>query len=138
MIYILFNDVGLPIGYTDRNPQTENYQSRWDWTSYEVVHGLAMRLTALTGINFVGTDAGPHVSPRYDVVRAPHVGDKVSYSFNGDTYPDGQIVKVTKGLTAVTSSGKRYRRYKQTGSWIMEGGTWSLVQGHISERNPHF
>lgn len=80
-----------------------------------------------------------NVSPKFSVVPVPAVGDKVSYGFNGDYYPDGEIVRVSKGnLTVTTSGGHRYYRRGNTASWIQAGGTWSLVPGHINERNPSF
>lgn len=113
-------------------------ESRWDWTSLEQVQGLAMFVTAISGEDHIGTDSGPNVSPRFDIVRAPRVGDDVSYSFNGDTYPCGTIVRITDGGMAITSTGKRFNRYKNSGSWLMVGGTWSMVHGHYTERNESF
>lgn len=72
------------------------------------------------------------------MTRVPAVGDPVSYSFNGDSYPDGHVTKVSKTLRVTTSSGKVYRRKGLTGAWIAEGGTWSLGFGHVSKRNPEF
>lgn len=90
---------------------------------------------------FIPVDAGPHTHPRFDVIEAFKVGDAVSYSFNGDTYPDGEIIKIGGGRreTITTSTGRRYNRYKLTGSWRSAGtGTWALCRGHIYEQNPSF
>ena len=83
-------------------------------------------------------DAGPHCWPLFSIVTPPAVGDKVSYAFNGDCTPDGEVVKVSKSLKVVTTStvAKFYRR-RESGAWIKDG-TWSLVPGHVSKRNPHF
>lgn len=114
--------------------------SRWDFDSFAKAEQIAAGATKVTGELHVAVDSGPYVSPRFDVVRAPAVGDKVSYGFNGDYYPDGVIVSVGSGVQMVvkTSTGQTYRRRRQTGSWRQAGGTWSLVQGHIDERNPSF
>jgi hypothetical protein len=145
MLFVKFNlETGLPIAVTDEFPAeckanwNPAWKNRWDWTTFDRVVELATYITALTGDLHVGTDAGAHVSPRYDIVRAPKVGDEVSYAFNGDCYPDGVITALTKGLQVTTTSGSKYRRKGQTGSWLKTGGTWSLVNGHIYEQNPSF
>ena len=113
-------------------------QSRWDWMTFEQVERIAAELTEVTGTLYLPTDSGEWVSPRYDIVEAPKVGDKVSYSFNGDTYPDGEIVKITANNRFIwTSTGKKYLRRKLSGSWV-NGRTWTLVNGHRHELNPHF
>ena len=88
---------------------------------------------------YLAADNGPKVSPRYDVIEAYKVGDLVSYSFNGDSYPDGEITRVGTGprMAITTSTGSRYHRAGLTGRWRKEGGTRSLCHGHIDERNPH-
>lgn len=86
----------------------------------------------------VATDSGPGVSPRYDVIRLPTVGDEVSYSFNSDSYPDGKVVSISKSLRVVrTDKGSAYYRRGLSGAWVKDG-TWSLVHGHINKRNPSF
>ena len=142
MLYLLMNEnevasvlSGNEVESYRGNP---NLKCRWDWKSHEEVEALAAQVTKLTGSLHVGTDAGRGCYPRYDIIKAPAVGDKVSYSFNGDSYPDGEIVRITNTLNVITSTGSTYRRRKTTGSWRKAGGTWSLVQGHRDERNPHF
>lgn len=116
----------------------KSWKGRWDFTSLEQVKGYALYVTAITGQTHVGVDRGPNVAPQFDVCRIPHLGDKVSKGFNGDYYPEGEVVKVTKNLTVTTSTGARFRRVKETSGWRKEGGTWWLVNGHHDERNPHF
>lgn len=124
-------------GCGDNFPVTA--QSRWDWKSKEEVDRLAMFLTAMTGKSYIGTDAGDSVFPQFDIVEIPSVGDKVSYAFNGDCYPDGEIVSINKkNLKITTSSGQVYKRRKNTGSWTQGQGGWYLVNGHHYEQNPHF
>lgn len=104
--------------------------------SFEEAESLAAAKTEETGQLHIATDAGNHHYPRYDVRKAPAVGDKVSYAMNGDYYPDGEIVKISKTLKRVTTSnGTMYHRVRQTGSWKRKG--WSLIEGHIDRRNPH-
>ena len=112
-------------------------QSRWDWKSYEQVQDLAAKLSVNENKLYIGVDKGPSVSPRFDILQAPAVGDEVSYTFNGDYYPCGQITKISTSLRRVeTDEGKVFYRRKNTGVWL-NGRTWCMVHGHISEQNPH-
>lgn len=112
---------------------------RWELhdMTFEKVESLARGVTELMGALHVATFTEGQ-SPRHDIIRVPRVGDEVSYSFNGDSTPDGVIVRVTEKFKVVTSTGNEYRRKKNTGSWVRTGGTWSLIYGHVTERNPHF
>jgi hypothetical protein len=87
-------------------------------------------------------DEGSNVYPRYWILNAPKVGDAVSYTFNGDYYPCGHIHSVSsedkKFRIVKTTTGDIFYRRKNSASWIMKGGTWSLIQGHRSEMNPDF
>lgn len=127
----MFDSTGAKINY-------DRAQSRWDWESHEEVLKLAEELTKLTGKLYIGTDATASTSPRFDVREAPIVGDKVSRSFNGDTYPCGEIVKITPTWQITTSDGTKFRRYKETGGWRQAGRSFWMVGGHLEERNPHF
>lgn len=97
----------------------------------------ADKQTDKTGRLWLVTDT-PNCSPRYAVVEVPAVGDEVSYGFNGDYYPDGKVIRVSRTFVVTTSTGNRYYRRGLTGTWKQSGGTWSLVRGHINERNPSF
>lgn len=114
------------------------WQSRNDWTSFEEVSTLARYATAMTGKMFLPVDRSEHCSPRFDLTIAPKIGDAVSCAFNGDSYPDGHIVKITKALQVTTSTGNKYRRLQNSDIWLRVGGTWSLVMGHHYTQNPHF
>ena len=73
----------------------------------------------------------------YSIARAPVIGDLVSMSFNGDSYPCGTIAKISKSLRRVeTNEGKVFYRKQETGRWLQGG--WALINGHIREQNPHF
>lgn len=142
MIFIKIGPTGLPLevktalnGFEYRDPA---WQDCRDWKDMATVERLARYLTAMKGELYLAIDNTDAVSPRYDVVVAPKIGDKVSYGYNGDYYPDGEIVKITKTLQITTSTGKTYRRKGNTASWYLPAGTWRLVYGHIDERNPHF
>ncbi|MBT9138102.1 MAG: hypothetical protein DDT31_00649 [Syntrophomonadaceae bacterium] len=140
MIYIrVVNE--LPVEWTSNfSPEQHKgsqWQSRRDWQDYATVERFAQYLTAATGKTYLPADYTENVSPRYDIIEAPKVGDLVSYGFNGDYYPCGAITKITKGWRVTTSGGKKFNRFKQTGNWLAIGGTWSMVSGHINERNPH-
>ncbi len=114
------------------------YENRNDWKTLERANKVAVQLSCTTGLIYVATDSGPNVSPRYDVVAAPAVGDKVSRGFNGDYYQEGEIVKVSASLRrVVTSTGVVFYRRGLSGSWVA-GRTWSMVTGHVSRLNPSF
>lgn len=137
MLYVYLN--------TERNHATvcghdhPNAESRWDWNTSEAAQLVANALNNTIGeVRFIATDAGEHVSPRYDVIELPKVGDKVSYAFNGDYYPCGEITSISKSLRIITTSdGRKFYRKRQTGSWVSDR-TWSLVNGHHNRRNPEF
>jgi hypothetical protein len=124
---------------TVASERTEGAQSRWDWNSKSQVNDLAARANAAAGKDlYIGIDRGEWTSPRFDIMGRPQIGDDVSYAFNGDSYPCGQIAKISDSLKVITTTtGRRFYRRRETGSWV-NGGTWSLVQGHHNERNPHF
>lgn len=142
MIFVKFNKNGLPEefshGLTDAMQTDPAWQSRWNWTSFETVEGIARYLNAMTGKTFLGSDAGEHTFPRFDVIEAPVIGAEVSEAFNGDCSPCGTIVRITKGWRITTSTGKKFNRRKNSASWGGIGGYGSMVGGHITERNPHF
>jgi len=118
--------------------QRESWTTRNEMGNFEFAEKVAREATALTGRAHVATET-PSCWPRFDVVEAPKVGDAVSYSFNGDTYPDGFVVKVSDSLrVARTDTGSVYYRRGKTGTWVKAGGTWALVHGHRNERNPCF
>lgn len=76
----------------------------------------------------------------WKVGRLPQIGDEVSKSFNGDTYPEGKIVKMWKDRKAVfTDTGVRFSRVGDM-CWKEGGkdGAFSMIQGHKYEQNPHF
>jgi len=118
----------------------DNAISRHDFKCWKDAERVAEQANLLNdGHGYIATDAGPHVSPRYDVIRMPQVGDEVSMGFNGDYYPCGTIVRVSGGEHRIvtTSDGKKFYRRKRSGAWRYNQ-TWYLVAGHINERNPHF
>jgi hypothetical protein len=99
---------------------------------------IAKAATEFSGDLHIATDSGPGCWPRFDVIRAPKVGDLVSYAFNGDSYPDGKIAKISDSLKVVTTdTGSRYYRRRTSGAWIKDG-TWSMTQGHTYKQNPEF
>lgn len=137
MLYVKF-DGEMPVGVSEEHQNDPQWQNRNDWKSFEQVTRIARLLSINTARHFVGVDQGENCYPRFDIIEAPKVGDLVSYGFNGDYYPDGNIVGVTKTLQVTTSTGNRYFRKKNTSTWVKAGGTWMLVQGHRNERNPSF
>ena len=133
------NDVVERLADADR--RTGDWLCRWDFPTLEVAEQIANNANKrMAGRRiFAAVDSGPYVSPRFDVVRASQVGDKVSYAFNGDSYPDGTVTAVSASLRVVrTDTGSVYYRRKSTGTWIKQGGTWSLIHGWRNDRNPCF
>lgn len=116
-------------------------EDRHDWDTMEKAERIASGLNVYAegGETYMAIDNGACVSPRFDVIVAPKVGDDVSYGFNGDCTPCGQIKSISKGEMRVitTTDGTKFYRNKLSGRWV-NNGTWVLVRGHISERNPHF
>ena len=113
------------------------WTSRWEWPTKAFVDGLAAQITEYADELFIGIDNGASVRPRFDIVRAPKVGDEVSMGFNGDYYPQGKIKAISASLKVITlENGKRFYRRKETAKWVYER-TWALVQGTKNERNPH-
>ena len=111
--------------------------TRNDIISFPHAIQIAGAAWLLTGRLHLACDNGRNVYPRYDVIEAPKVGDKVSRTINGDYYPEGEIVHVSASKKVVrTSTGLRFDRKGTTASWRNKG-TWTLVAGHINERNPH-
>lgn len=112
----------------------------WRLQDMEQARTLASAKTQMSGGAdvYLPCDASSHVSPRYSVTLAPKVGDQVSKAFNGDSYPEGEIVKVSKSYKRVeTSTGVVFYRVRETGCWRADG-TWSMRQGHVYEQNPSF
>lgn len=121
---------------TDDHPRELNsgIEHRWDWKTFDDAEDVAAAL----GPDYIATDAGQWTSPRYDVIKLPKVGNKVSKCFNGDHYPCGVIVKISKTLKCITTDGGDvFYRVRQTGSWRNEN-TWFLEDGHVSKLNPSF
>jgi hypothetical protein len=123
----------IPADYDDK---TVLIQTRNDWKTLARAEELAAQLTASTGATYLATDAGPNCSPRYDVIEVPMIGAEVSRYFNGDGYPAGTIVKISRTFKRIeTSEGVVFFRRGKTGSWVNDG-TWSMVAGRVNDRNP--
>jgi len=122
---------------TDKSKSLPQYESRWDWKTFEA----AQEVAAALGPDYIATDAGTHVSPRFDVQKLPKIGEDVSCAFNGDYYPCGKIVSISKSLRVIVAEEQGHKRafyrVRNTGSW-RNNGTWFLVSGHINKRNPEF
>ncbi len=124
----------------DATPDWWRDVHRNDFPTFEVAERVAALANDHAGKPgfYIPIDNGPNVSPHYDVIEAPAVDWPVSYAFNGDSYPDGAIVRVGTGprMTVTTSTGSRFHRRGRSGTWVKEGGTWALRRGHRDERNP--
>jgi hypothetical protein len=88
--------------------------------------------------NEILCDDGPRVFPRYCLLPAPKIGDQVSKSFNGDSYPAGEILSISKSLRRIeTTTGVVFWRRGQSSAWVAEG-VWYMIPGHVYEQNPSF
>jgi len=77
--------------------------------------------------------------PNFRVFKMPEVGQPISYGFNGDWYPCGEIAQISKTFKKITSStGETFYRRACGTAWARPGGTWSMTRGHHNCRNPHF
>ena len=113
------------------------WQNRNNWESKREVDLIAEEITTFTNKLHLGVDYGPSVRPRFDIILAPAVGDEVSMSFNGDSYPCGKIITISKTMKRITTdTGKVFYRKRQSGVW--SEGTFCMIPGHVNERNPHF
>jgi hypothetical protein len=114
------------------------WMTRHDIKSVEQAAEIAESAQNVTGKTYLPVDSGSGVWPRFDVIEAPAVGDDVSYAFNGDYYPCGQIASISASFRLITTTeGQKFYRRKQTANWKYNG-VWSLVDGHRSELNPSF
>lgn len=151
MFYIRLHN-GLPREVTNTHPDHDSGQwaknpnsgkaRGWmtsrDFDSFESAKKIAGYLSFMTGATYLPADEGESISPRYRVIKAPALGEDVSKSFNGDSYPCGKIVKITPTWQVTTSDGSKFRRFKETGGWREAGRGFWMVAGIHDERNPHF
>ncbi|CAM0067185.1 hypothetical protein VPHK567_0046 [Vibrio phage K567] len=113
--------------------QGHDVQSRWDWSTLAQVTDVCNMLDQEKYM-VVETNA----LPKYDIIEKPRVGDDVSYSFNGDSRPDGQIKSISKTMKMITTTtGNKYYRRGQSATW-KRSGTWTLVGGHHNKTNMEF
>lgn len=126
------------VGISNDAPMEPGWITHHDITSFEHAEEIAEAASKFAGIDYLAFDRGSHCYPRFGVMEAPKQLDPVSYSFNGDSYPCGYIKSVSPSFKKiVTTTGATFYRRKQSGAWLMNR-TWSLIPGHIEERNPHF
>jgi len=79
------------------------WMTRHDFKSMEDADKIAKSATEATGKVYLPVDSGYGVSPRFDVIEAPTVGDDVSYAFNGDYYPCGQIKSISDSYRVIVA-----------------------------------
>ncbi len=96
---------------------------------------LLAKVREFTKTDFILTEDSGY--PKFDIVRAPQVGDFVSRGYNGDHYPDSEIVRISPtGKVITTASGKKYYGSREIGKW--KSGAFSLMRGYHDRRNPCF
>jgi len=126
------------ISISTETQHTDGWVSRNDFKTFEQAQEVAESASRYEGVDYIATDSGAYCSPRYDVIKAPQHLAPVSYCFNGDYYPCGHIKSISKTMKKITTTtGKTFYRRRNTGCWLANG-TWSMVEGHIEQRNPMF
>lgn len=136
MLTIKVDSNGHAIGIIDTAVHGEESINRNNIKDFVHAEQLASQLTAVTGTVYIPVDRGNYCSPRFDVSRCPAVGDEVSRGFNGDYYPCGTIIKVSKTFKRITTSaGHSFYRRGKDACWKSDG-MWSLVAGHHTDKNP--
>jgi hypothetical protein len=114
------------------------WMTRHDFKSMDHAGEIAKSATEATGKLHLPVDSGSGVWPRFDVIEAPAVGDDVSYAFNGDYYPCGQIKSISASFRLITTTeGQKFYRRRESACWKYNG-VWSMVDGHREELNPSF
>lgn len=138
MLYVALNADRRAVFASKDYAGHANTETRNDWKTMARAEEVAAQLTAATGAQYLATDAGPNVSPRFDVIEVPVVGAEVSRYFNGDGYPAGTILRISQSFKRIeTTEGVVFFRRGKTGSWVNDG-TWSMVPGRVNDRNPSF
>lgn len=100
---------------------------------------LLLSGAAAEGVFYEVSDDGEYVSPRYEIVVMPRLGEPVSKGFNGDYYPCGRISKISSsGRRIQTDTGVVFYRAKDSRQRWRSGGTWSMVRGWLYRQNPSF
>jgi hypothetical protein len=138
MIIVHFYDDKAEVTTFDEAGQHnfKNCEDRNDWKTFERVEEVAALLTKSTGKLYIPVTKDG--SPAFDVIAAPCVGDKVSYAFNGDYTPCGEIATISKTMRRITTTeGTQFYRTSPTSACWKAYGHSSMVGGHIDERNPH-
>jgi len=127
-------------GIVDAEIMSEQRDAMTDrFDSMEEAVARAEELTASTGEKHEAYWSDFAISP-YVAFRLPQIGDPVSKEFNGDSYPCGEIVRISLTYSVITTStDERFHRVS-TAQWKQggKGGAFSLTHGHRTKMNPHF
>ena len=135
---IVPNLAKLPTEWASTSADGSGWLTRHDLQSLAEAEMLAAAAQEATGKAYLAIDSGGGCYPRFDVIEAPVVGEDVSYAFNGDYYPCGQIKSISASFRLITTTeGQKFYRTQKSATWRY-GGIWSLVSGHRSELNPSF
>lgn len=126
--YFSFGDDGK-LNAVYHNYGSLDKKSNWvsdrdELQTMEQVTKYAEEITTFTGELHIPIDHGDYTFPRFEIMKMFVVGQEISKYFNGDSYPDETIKKISDGLRIITStSGNRYFRYKihQAGNTIKLG-----------------
>ena len=92
---IVPNLAKLPTEWASTSADGSGWLTRHDLQSLAEAEMLAAAAQEATGKAYLAIDSGGGCYPRFDVIEAPVVGEDVSYAFNGDYYPCGQIKSIS-------------------------------------------
>lgn len=129
----------LPVSISDTYDKTaKNQISSRDYNSFADAAYFARLITELTNKTYIAVDNGEYRFNRYEIIRMYQVGEEVSYTFNGDTYPDDIILEISKDLSTIKTANNVYKRVKETRGWKQKKSPFWLFSGHLFEQNPSF
>jgi hypothetical protein len=136
MLYVKVDENnGLPLDIKTHLTSDEHFDMRWksrgDWKDFDTVKRLALYITFIMGKVYLPVDEMESIYPRYDIIEAPKVGDKIFRYYNGDLHPEGEITKITKKWRIETSTGVKFNRFKNTSSWREIGTGHRMVHENI-------
>lgn len=110
----------------------------WSFKTFADAERAAIEESSRTGQVHLAADRGANVWPRYDVVAVPALGDDVSESFNGDSYPVGKVEQIGKNYKMIKAGGRWFYRVRLTGAWRAAHSPFCLIQGTHHEWNREF
>lgn len=131
-MYVILNEQGQAINVAETFESigsNTKYTTPTEWGEQEATV-YAEQLSSTLKRPYIAVQTAYGHRRKFDIIAAPQVGDKVSYTFNGECYPCGEIVRISPTLKKIiTNHDKVFYRRGNTGQWMMHN-TWSMIPGH--------